>query len=330
MSEQSEPVPYAANRTRSPRHRDLVVRALWQYADRHREGELDGGDRPGRPPVLAREFATNNVLVPTDHKRADDIRAAIPISKHHRWFRSMTSSQALTQSVFAAVREFGRLDLLEGLASESGQPAFFDDTRDWVVSFEHDVSGLNEPRPTSVDVLLSRPGQRVAIECKFLEDQFGICSRTNIRAYPDPKNHCDGNYRLQSGRSHRCALTEIGIRYWDLLPHLFDWPSHRDHEPCPFGATYQLARNALAATVTPDGRLNASGGHVLVMYDDRNPAFRPGGKAHRRWQLVEDACAHQGLFRLLTWQRLLISLARAPELKYLVIAVREKYGLKPD
>ena len=308
-------------------HRDSVVATMWRYAYLHHKGELDGDDRAGRPPVLAKEFASNNVLTPADGTLADGVRMTIPISKRHRWFRSMTSSQALTQSVFAAVSAFGCLNVLEDVASDTGQPAFFDDGHHWDIELEHDVVGLKEPRPTNVDVLLSRTGQRVAIECKFLENEFGTCSRIGN---PDPKHRCDGSYRVQNSRRHRCELTEASIRYWEYLPGLFEWSADVDHEPCPFGATYQLPRNALAATVTPDGHLDISRGHVLVVYDARNPAFQSGGKAYEQWQLVEDACKHRGLFRRLTWQRLLTALAGTPELAYLVDGLRDKYGLEPD
>ena len=309
---------------------EAVIRKLWAYADRYHCGELDGGKRQQRPPVFASRFASNNILVPPDGTKADDIRAAIPTRQRHKWFRSMKSSQALTQSIFAAIREFDRLDLLKDLAAECGRPAFFDYQEDWALKFEYEVRGLKEPRPTNVDVLLSSPSQRVAIECKFLEDGFGTCSRTDRRKYPDPKKHCDGNYRFQNGRSHRCALAEIGIRYWEHLPHLFNWPSDRDHEPCPFQATYQLARNSLAATITKKGALRTTGGHVLVMYDARSPAFQGGGKADEQWESVVRACLHEGLFRRLSWQRLLAPLAAAPELAYLIDGLREKYCLEPD
>ena len=242
----------------------------------------------------------------------------------------MKSSQALTQSVFAAIRAFDRLDLLEGIAAECGLSAFFNDKQDWTMSLEHEVRGLDEPQPTNVDVLLGRLDQRVAIECKFSENEFGTCSRTDKKRYPEPEKYCDGNYRLQSSRRHRCALTEIGIRYWEHLPHLFEWSSDHDHTPCPFGDTYQLARNALAATVTTGGDLKPTRGHVLAIYDARNPAFGPGGKANGQWQHVVGACLHQGLFRRLSWQGLLARLAEAPEFAYLIDSLGAKHGLEPD
>ena len=161
-----------------------------------------------------------------------------------------------------------------------------------------------------------------------MEDEFGRCSRPSLKK--TAKEYCDGSYRLQGGLRHRCALTEVGIRYWDHLPRLFDWPSDRDHEPCPFGATYQLARNVLAATVMPEGELAPTGGHALVVYDARNPAFQANGMAEEQWRLAVDACLDRRLLRRLSWQSLLTSLVRAPELAYLVEGLAEKYGLKPD
>ena len=318
------------DRASSSDHGERVTRILWRYADRHHNDELNGGKRQDRPPVFAPHFASKNVLVPPDETKADAIRAAIHTWQWHRWFRSMKSSQALAQSVFAAVGSFGRLDLLQDLAAECGLPAFFSDQHGWAMSFEHQVCGLNEPRPTNVDVLLTKPGRRVAIECKFLENEFGACSRTSKSKYPDPRKHCDGSYSVQNGRRSRCALTEIGIRYWEFLPRLFQWSSDRDHKRCPFRATYQLARNALAATVTAEGDIEPTGGHVLVVYDARNPAFRRGGRAYEQWQQMADACLYQGLFRVLSWQTLLAALTGAPELTYLIHALREKYGLEPS
>ncbi len=234
--------------------------------------------------------------------------------------------------MFGAVRAFDRIDLLQNVPADCGRPAFFENHRGRTLDFEHEVRCLGEPRLTSIDVLLSGPEKRVAIECKFTEREFGKCSRP--RLCPDDttysEQHCDGNYQVQRQRRERCALTEIGVRYWEHLPYLFDWPADRDHEPCPFGGVYQLARNALAAALTPDGELDPTGGHALVVYDACNPEFQGDGKAERQWGSVIAACRVPGLVRRLSWQHLLAAIARAPELEYLVDAVGRKYHLEPD
>ena len=135
---------------------------------------------------------------------------------------------------------------------------------------------------------------------------------------------------LEVQRRNRCALTEVGIRYWDHLPQLFDWPAaDRDYQSCPFGDVYQLARNALAATLTPDGVLDPAGGHAVVVYDARNPEFHGNGRAKRQWELAVSACRVPGLVRRLSWQRLMTAAVHARELAYLVNDMRKKYGLEP-
>ena len=311
---------------------EKIQQLLWAWAEQHHRGRLDGGKRLNRPPVLAKQFAAEGVLVPPNRSTTEEIRAAIPASSRHRWFGSLKSSQALTQSVFGAVRALRRLDLLGNVLAECGRPAFFDNHHDWSLEFEHEIKVLNEPRPTNVDVFLHRPGKRAAAECKFMEREFGTCSRTRLRPRDSTyeRQFCDGNYKVQRDRSERCALTETGIRYWEFLPELFDWPVNRDHLPCRFGEVYQLARNALAATINSDGKLDAGSGHALLLYDARNPEFRSGGKAELQWQTAIAACRVPGLLRRLSWQRLSRALEAAPEFSYLIEAVNQKYGLKPE
>lgn len=194
---------------------------------------------------------------------------------------------------------------------------------------EYELHTLNEKPQgrTSVDVLLTGPAQQVAVECKFTEDKFGKCSRPDLQ--PGDFRRCDGSYRVQAGRRERCALSEIGILYWRYLPQLFDWAADRDHEPCPFGAGYQLARNALAACFAPDGGFDPNRGHALIVYDARNPAFREGGEAERQWRGALAACRIPGLLRRVSWQRLAAAAAAAPDLAWLAEGLRAKYGIEP-
>jgi hypothetical protein len=311
---------------------DKVSRTLWAWADRHHRGQLDGRRQRGRPPVLDREYAEMNVLVSPDGAQAEQIRSAIAPPQRHRHFTSLRSSQALAQSVFGAIAAADRLDVLVNLTAECGRPAFFSDHKGWTLELEHEVDVLGEPRPTSVDVLMSSNNRRVAVECKFTEAEFGTCSRPRLRpgdaGYPE--QYCDGSYTVQGARTERCALTSIGVQYWVYLPRLFAWPADRDHDPCPFGAVYQLARNALASTVTPGGEIDPARGHALVVYDARNPAFGAGGRAEVQWELAVGACLVPGLLRRVSWQRLVEFVIRAPELTWLVDGLREKYGIVAD
>ena len=161
--------------------------------------------------------------------------------------------------------------------------------------------------------------------------QVDICSRPQVRP-TDRKfeeKHCDGNYRIQHGRRERGALTEIGIRYWAYLPDLFDRAADRDLRPCPFSEVYQLARNALAATVTASG-FDPNSGHVLVVYDTRNSQFAAGGVAGRQYESAISACRAPGLIRRLSWQRLVGAFTCAPEFGYLVAGLEGKYGIRAE
>ncbi|MCY4052499.1 MAG: hypothetical protein OXE98_01315, partial [Hyphomicrobiales bacterium] len=307
-------------------YKDEVRAGLWFWADANHQGQLDGGRREGRPPVLGKAFESENVLVAPDGSHSAEVRAAIPVRERHRWFCSLFSSQALAQSVFGNIRAYGRLDLLRDVPAECGREAFFRDDGDWNLDLERKLANLNEPRPTTVDVLLRSSGRRVAVECKFTEGEFGTCSRTRLPGHD--AQYCNGNYEVQQGRHERCALSEQGILYWRHLPQLFDWSADRDHAPCPFAGIYQLARNALAATVSPAGVFDAKSGHMLFVYDGRNPEFRPDGSGGRQWRTALEACRVDGLLRRISWQGLLGSLSGAEELRWLLDALERKYGLR--
>lgn len=313
-----------------------VVDRLWDYA----ENEI--GDRPdlfkefarspNRPPVFVVGAAEQNLLYPpgAEPRVRQAIISRLPTSEQHRHFRSMRSSQALAQSVFGSLAALGKEDALAGLTTNEGLPT----VRNGVtVRMEHLVEHLGEPRPTSVDVWLDDGVQRVAVECKFTEREFGRCSRPTLRPGKNPnyeRDHCDGSYTRQRGRRTRCSLTEIGVRYWQHLPELFDWSADRDMKPCPLDGTYQLARNVLAACVRPDGMVDPDSGHALVIYDDRNPEFLPGGKATRQWEAATRTLAGRPLVRRCSWQRLVAHLADDPDLAWLVRGLAAKYGIEPS
>ncbi len=82
--------------------------------------------------------------------------------------------------------------------------------------------------------------------------------------------------------------------------------------------------------VTPDGEVDPVRGHALILYDARNPAFQAGGEADMQWEAAIAACFLPGLMRRLSWQRLLTFITAAPDLVWLVDALRDKYALVPD
>ena len=162
------------------------------------------------------------------------------------------------------------------------------------------------------------------MECKLSESAFGTCSRPRLPR--DNPSYCDGTYSVQHGRRTRCALTEIGVQYWQHAPAVLDWDPDVDHSPCPLKRTYQLVRNVLAATVR-ENRVETASGHALIIYDERNPAFWPGGEARSAYDAVCAALRDPGLLRTVSWQRIIGQLSAVRDLRWLVDGLEAKYGL---
>lgn len=263
-------------------YRQEMIKRFWEYKQEYFgiRPDLFDADTPNenRPPVFLKQAAHHNVLLNPDAspQEAKAVAEAIPVRERHRWFRSMSSSQALAQSVFGNLKASGRLHLLHGLFCEDGLPAFDDwDPSSGTVTLEQKVGHLGEPRPTSIDAFFSSSDYSIAVECKLTEQEVGSCSRPDLTE-KDPTYHqeyCDGTYRHQNGRSERCSLTQIGVLYWRYVPNAFHWQSDADLSPCPLNKNYQLVRNVL--TVVPNG--NPAKGHAILIYDARNPAFAPEG-----------------------------------------------------
>jgi hypothetical protein len=310
-------------------------RLLWAYAEAEGllgRSLLDRDQRTdSRPPVFKKLAASRNIIM--RHNVPPELRIAVerslPVKERHRWFRSMKSSQALAQSVFGNLLARRELGLLRGLKSDQGLLAISSELEVSTAQLEFTVGYLGEPRATSADFWVDGTN-RVAVECKLAEADFGTCSRPRLREGRDDNyhsDHCDGNYVRQRGRTSRCSLTEIGVAYWEYVPELFDWPNDRDLCPCPVGITYQLVRNILAASVKPDGQLETSNAHVLVIYDARNPSFQNGGTAHAQWSKTRAALKDPNMLRSCSWQSLIHHLEQGGKLPWLVDALRHKYGI---
>ena len=158
------------------------------------------------------------------------------------------SSQALAIDVFGTIKTSADRDtILDAIAQTIGLPT----GGPWAMSLEWvpRPSLLNEPRPTQVDVYAENPQSVILFECQFTEQDGGPCSQTVKRNGSIP---CNGNYvqpiNERSDRTRRCALTEKGIQYWDIIPKVFHLDAQTDYQPCPFaGPTYQWMRNLVVA-----------------------------------------------------------------------------------
>jgi len=193
---------------------------------------------------------------------------------------------------------------------------------------EYKVNHLGEPRRTSLDGFIAGQYQ-VAIECKFTEPEVGTCSRPLLK--PSTSNYetdfCDGTFTQQRGRKERCTLTEIGVLYWKYIPKLFKWTNDTDLISCPLRKNYQLVRNILAVCVQSNGDVSPENGHMVIIYDERNPAFQKGGNGWVAVEETQQALRDSRLLRKCSWQRIVRHLRDKSVLPWLTRQLELKYGL---
>ncbi len=177
------------------------------------------------------------------------------------------SSQALAIDVFGTIKTSANRDeivdaLVQSLGLPTGGP--WDITLEWSAR----ASLLKEPSPTQVDVYVESPSAVILFECKFTEPDGVACSQTVKRNGVTP---CDGSYGENGAQEHdinsRCALSEQGIQYWDIIPKVFHLDAQTDYQPCPFaGPAYQWMRNLVVAYKV--GRQKNKKPAVVIVYAD--------------------------------------------------------------
>ena len=66
---------------------------------------------------------------------------------------------------------------------------------------------------------------------------------------------------------------------------------------------YQLVRNLLATCLSPEGEI-LTDARVVLLHDERNPAFQPGGDGWRAYQQVRSMLLDPRMLQRTSWQRL--------------------------
>jgi len=307
-------------------YREKLISRFWNYKQARfgtEESLFEQKDNPqARVPVFSKSAAGWNVLIAPDatEEKRRQVLEQLPKASRHRWFRSMTSTQALVQSIFGNLKAYDSVRLLKGLVDDQGLPLF--DTAVLSaenVSMEHPLTILNEPVPASIDIFLSGPFQ-IAIQSTLMEQDAGKCSSVTWA-------YCNGSYAVQMGSQERCYLTNKGVRYWEYIPMVFSWASNVNHSPCPLYNTFQLVRRIFAASMGPDGKFSPNRGHAILVYDDRNPAFRKGGKGFEAYESIRAALRYPTLLRKCSWQRLIGHMRSRSALPWLTVELEKKYGL---
>ena len=310
-----------------------LYRGYWEYQKSHfSEGQkfFDRSyDQGGRPPVFITSESWQNIIInpSASQQEIDKLLALVPEGEKHKWFRSMSSSQALAQSILGNLKIYNALYILSELKDDEELDLFGKaQISSGNFEMEHKVDYLGEPRSTSLDGYVSGDYQ-IAIECKLSETEFGTCSRPRLKktASNYKRDLCDGTYSIQKARK-RCSLTGIGVLYWRYVPSLFKWKNDIDHLPCPLNKNYQLVRNILAAGVK-DGTVSAKNGHAVLIYDKRNPAFQFDGDGENAYLETKRALQEPTMLRKCSWQRIVQHMREKDILPWLTEDLALKYGL---
>ena len=316
-------------------YKNELLHRYWKYQKENYPDWEKYFDHPrglySRPPVFLRSESWRNVIInpDSDQKNISKLLSLIPKSEEHKWFRSMNSSQALSLSIFGNLKIHDALHYLSELEDDDGHNLFKEaeiSSENFVL--EYKVNYLGEPWPTSLDGFFSGDYQ-TALEFKFTESGIGSCSRPRLLKN-NPKyeeNYCNGSYSIQNNRETRCSLSEKGILYWKFVPIFFKWKNDDDLDPCPLNFNYQLVRNILAAGVKPNGSASNKNGCVILIYDDRNPAFREEGRGFEAYKNTRKALRDPGMLRKCSWQRILQLIRRKNIIPWLLKELSLKYGL---
>lgn len=84
-------------------------------------------------------------------------------------------------------------------------------------------------------------------------------------------------------------------------------------------------RNILAVGVK-DGKVSPDNGHVVLIYDERNPAFQEKGKGLIAFTKTQKASLKPTMLRKCSWQRIVMHLRGKKILPWLTGQLKAKYG----
>lgn len=223
----------------------------------------------------------------------------------------LNSSQALSLEVFGTLKAMQtppRDAVMNAVAVELGM----EPDQEWDIKLEwtDDHNRLNERRKTQVDVKAQSRKNLLLMECKFTEEDGGSCSQ--VKPLQTAKHRgirqCSGAYKRQvnpvNGKEEWCALSGKGIRYWELIPELFLFNRHQNHEECPFkGGWFQWMRNlVLCWEIARTEHLRPK---VAVVYADA-PGMPFRQKVHNgSWDKFLSGVRAKPILGIISYQRIL-------------------------
>jgi hypothetical protein len=219
------------------------------------------------------------------------------------------SSQALAVSMFGTIRQLASRD---SIVNQWSKKLNLDMKGPWKISLEETVDKklLNETMPTQIDAVAKGVDGIILFECKFTEPDGGSCSQPQVldKGRHKGTRQCNGNYEQQinpvNSVASRCALSGKKIKYWDLIPEVFNIDPKIDHTPCPFAeGWYQWMRNLVAARALGQ-KQSLSSAFVVVYVEGEYPMAKKINKPE--WKQLLDAVSGGTVpLRSISYQRLL-------------------------
>ncbi len=206
-----------------------------------------------------------NIIVPDVAQYVQQRKPGLPL---HKYVHHGLSSQGMLLNLVGPLIVSNHLQPLTR-ALTAGGISLPKTVSTGVFEYE-DRSIFNEDagQPTSIDLVAYDYDRRpsVFIEAKWSEKEFGGCS---VFAAGD----CDGRNPEQD--FSLCYLHHIGRKYWELMDrHGFLNGPIGQGVTCIFTAYYQFFREILLALEL--------GGVLVLLRDERNPAFQCNGPRGRR------------------------------------------------
>lgn len=188
------------------------------------------------------------------------LASLLPVEARHRHHLSGKSSQTLTLGLLgvAAHREPDMAWLAEAFPAVGGRPI-----TNASISFEFTLPPRTlgeQPRQTSLDVLIESDDFVIVAEAKWREAGLGTCSCE--RAGGDPR----------VGRCNPRVLERAA--YWQAATESLQLPPRTEGMLCPISLSYQAVRNVAAVRALRGNRRAV----FALLYDENNPYFRKTGR----------------------------------------------------
>jgi hypothetical protein len=187
--------------------------------------------------------------------------------------------------------------------------------------FEYDDSTVfNEDsgQPTSVDLVISGERERLFVEAKFVEKEFGGCSVFS-------GGDCDGRNPIKYGFDS-CYLYHIGRKYWERMKEFgFTETAFASGPMCLFANYYQFFREVLLSLKKE--------GWFMLLHDERNPTFlktSKNGKMSGLWPFLMESVPAEHATRIgrVTIQQLVNAIDESGRHHDWIDDFKLKYGIE--